>query len=147
MSLNIWEVRRPVAGVLGEECFPILVWWRIVVSQRSGPLMQDFSFYNAPTVLYRWKIWTAGRFSTRTLLLWSHTVVMDSVCGLTLSCWNIHGLPWKWHCLDGKFRFWFIWPQNNLAFYIRLFQMSFDPGKTLEFLDHIHMWFLLFSEL
>ncbi len=30
----------------------------------------------------------AGQFSTRTLLLWSHAVVIAAVCGFALSCWN-----------------------------------------------------------
>ncbi len=51
-----------------------------------------FSFNDAPNVLYRWKIWTTGQFSTRTLLLQSHAVVMAVVCGFTLSCWNTHNL-------------------------------------------------------
>ncbi len=34
----------------------------------------------------------AGQFSTRTLLLWSHAVVIASVCGFALSCWNTRHL-------------------------------------------------------
>lgn len=30
------------------------------------------------------------------LLLWSHAVVMDTVCGLTLTCWIKQSLPWKY---------------------------------------------------
>ncbi len=30
----------------------------------------------------------AGQFSTWTLLLWSHAVVIAAVCGFALSCWN-----------------------------------------------------------
>ncbi len=37
----------------------------------------------------------AGHFSTRILLLHSHDVVIDTVCGLALSCWKMQGLPWK----------------------------------------------------
>ncbi len=33
-----------------------------------------------------------GQFSTRTLLLRSHTVVIAAVCGFALSCWNTHHL-------------------------------------------------------
>ncbi len=35
----------------------------------------------------------AGHFSTRILLLRSHDVVIDAVCGLALSCWKMQGLP------------------------------------------------------
>ncbi len=34
----------------------------------------------------------AGQFSTRTLLLRSHAVVIAAVCGFALSCWNTHRL-------------------------------------------------------
>ncbi len=34
----------------------------------------------------------AGQFSTRTLLLWSHAVIIAAVCGFVLSCWNTHHL-------------------------------------------------------
>ncbi len=44
----------------------------------------------------------AGHFSTRILLLRSHDVVIDAVCGLALSCWKMQGLPWKRRCLDGS---------------------------------------------
>ncbi len=42
----------------------------------------------------------AGHFSTRILLLRSHDVVIDAVCGLALSCWKMQGLPWKRRRLD-----------------------------------------------
>ncbi len=52
-----------------------------------------FSFNDAPNVLYRWKIWTAGRpIQHRTLLLQSHAVVIAAVCGFALSCWNTRHL-------------------------------------------------------
>ncbi len=34
----------------------------------------------------------AGQFSTRTLLLRSHAVIIAAVCGLALSCWNTRRL-------------------------------------------------------
>lgn len=33
----------------------------------------------------------AGKFSNQTLLLWSHAVRVDEVCGIRLSFWNIQG--------------------------------------------------------
>ncbi len=54
--------------------------------------LMHFSFNDAPNVLYRWKIWTAGQFSTRTLLLRSHAVVIAAVCSFVLSCWNTRRL-------------------------------------------------------
>ncbi len=44
----------------------------------------------------------AGHFSTRILLLRSHDVVIDAVCGLALSCWKMQGLSWKRWRLDGS---------------------------------------------
>ncbi len=41
----------------------------------------------------------AGQFSTRTLLLWSHAVVIAAVCGFALSCWNTHRLEGSICCL------------------------------------------------
>ncbi len=47
-----------------------------------------FSFNDVSNVLYSWKIWCASQFSTQTLLLWIHAVVIAAVCGFVLSCWN-----------------------------------------------------------
>ncbi len=44
----------------------------------------------------------AGQFSTRTLLLRRHAVVIAAVCGFALSCWNKQGLPWNRHRLEGS---------------------------------------------
>ncbi len=44
----------------------------------------------------------AVQFSTRTLLLQSHAVVIAAVCGFAFSCWNTQGLPWNRHCLEGS---------------------------------------------
>ncbi len=44
----------------------------------------------------------SGQFSTRTLLLRRHAVVIVAVCGFALSCWNTQGLPWNRHRLEGS---------------------------------------------
>ncbi len=44
----------------------------------------------------------AGQFSTWTLLLRSHAVVIAAVWILALSCWNTQGLPWNRRCLEGN---------------------------------------------
>ncbi len=59
-----------------------------------------FSFNDVPNVL--WSGLQAGQFSTRTLLLWSHAVVIAAVCGFALSCWNTQGLPWNRRHLEGS---------------------------------------------
>ncbi len=52
-----------------------------------------FLYNDGPNVLYRWKIWTTGsQFSTQTLLLRSHAVVIAAVCDFALSCWNTRHL-------------------------------------------------------
>ncbi len=46
---------------------------------------------------------TAGRqSSTRTLFLRSQDFVMCAECGFALSCWNMHGRPWKRCLLEGS---------------------------------------------
>ncbi len=42
------------------------------------------------------------QFSTRTLLLQSHAVLIAAVCGFALSCWNTQGLPWNRPHLEGS---------------------------------------------
>ncbi len=44
----------------------------------------------------------AGQFSTRTLLLRSHAVVIAEVCGFALSCWNTQVIPWNRRHLEGS---------------------------------------------
>ncbi len=44
----------------------------------------------------------AVQFSTLTILLRSHAVIMAAVCGFALSCWNTQGLPWNRRSLDGS---------------------------------------------
>ena len=42
--INIWELKRPVAGPLQEECFPIHVWYRILAARQSLVLFVAFCF-------------------------------------------------------------------------------------------------------
>ncbi len=44
----------------------------------------------------------AGQSSTRTLFLRSQDCVMCAECGFALSCWNMHGRPWKRCLLEGS---------------------------------------------
>ncbi len=43
-----------------------------------------------------------GQFSTRTLLVQSHAVVIAAVCGFAFSCWNTQGIPWNRRRLEGS---------------------------------------------
>ncbi len=63
--------RRPcieviVSGLL--ESGPILAWYRFKAAVELWSSLTYFSFMMLQ-ILYRWKIWTAGQFSTWTLLL------------------------------------------------------------------------------
>ncbi len=51
-----------------------------------------FSFNDAPNVLYRWKIWTAGRPIQQPDSSTTNAVVIAAVCGFALSCWNTRRL-------------------------------------------------------
>ncbi len=44
----------------------------------------------------------AGQSSTRTLFLRSQDFVMCAECGFALTCWNMHGRPWKRCLLEGS---------------------------------------------
>ncbi len=83
----IWASRLWVSGVLVLEFGPILAWYRfpaaeefVVVFDVFFRLMmrQMFSIGERSGL-------QAGQFSTRTLLLWSHAVVIAAVCGFVLS--------------------------------------------------------------
>lgn len=52
--LNVLELTSPVAGVLGEECFSILVWYRILAG--PGPSLWYLLFHDPPTVFNWWKV-------------------------------------------------------------------------------------------
>ncbi len=87
---DVWASRLWVSGVLVLEFCPILAWYRfpaaeefVVVFDVIFPLMmrQMFSIGDRSGL-------QAGQFSTRTLLLRSHAVVIAAVCGFALSCWN-----------------------------------------------------------
>ncbi len=73
--------------------------FQLLKSSRSS--LTHFSFNDAPNVLYRWQIWTAGR-PIQHPDLQSHAVVIATVCGFALSCWNTQGLPWNRRHLEGS---------------------------------------------
>ncbi len=61
-----------------------------------------FSFNDAPNVLYRWKIWTAGRPIQHPDSSTSHAVAIAAVCGFALFCWNTQSPPWNGCRLEGS---------------------------------------------
>ncbi len=70
----------------------------------SWSSLMYFSYNDAPNVLYRWKIWTAGR-----TIQHPDSSTMKPCCCIScsmwfwiLSCWNTQGLPWNSHHLEGS---------------------------------------------
>ncbi len=100
---DVWASRLWVSGVLVLEFGPILPWYRFPAAAEFCGRLMTYFLLDAPNVLYRWKIWLqAGQFSTWTLLLRSHAVVIAAVCSFALSCWNTQGLPWNTRHLEGS---------------------------------------------
>ncbi len=58
---DVWASRLWVSGVLVLEFGPILAWYRFQLLKSLCSSLTYFSFNDAPNVLYRWKIWAAGR--------------------------------------------------------------------------------------
>ncbi len=70
-----------------------LAWYRFPAAEEFVVILTYFSFNDAPNVLTGERSGLqAGQFSTWTLLLWSHAVVIAAVCGFALSCWNTRHL-------------------------------------------------------
>ncbi len=83
-----------VSGVLVLEFAPILAWYRFSSCWSVCDhlwcifrlmMCQMFSIGEISGL-------QAGQFSTWTLLLWSHAVIIAAVCAFALSCWNTHHL-------------------------------------------------------
>ncbi len=141
-----------VSGVLVVTFGPILAWYRFSAAEEFMVIFTVFiSFNDLPNFLYRWKIWTAGQFSTRTLLLLSHTVVIAAVCSFALFCWNRRHLEGSM-CCSKTFIYLsaFIVPLNcllnwtmttrwnvSLLFSVRDFQQEFWKSRSnLDSSDH-----------
>ncbi len=99
-----WASRLWVSGVLVLEFGPILAWYRFPAAEEFVVVFDVFF------VLIMRQMFSigersglqAGQFSTRTLLLRIHAVVIAAVCGFALSCWNTQGLPWNRRRLEGS---------------------------------------------
>ncbi len=83
-----------VSGVLVLEFAPILAWYRFSSCWSvcdhlwcifNLMMCQMFSICEISGL-------QVGQFSTWTLLLWSHAVIIAAVCAFALSCWNTHHL-------------------------------------------------------
>ncbi len=83
---------------------PFFLQTSLKVGNSTGSSLSHFAFQNAPHILY-WRTgrdFQAGQSSTRTLFLRSQDFVMCAECGFALSCWNMHGRPWKRCLLEGS---------------------------------------------
>ena len=82
---SVWEPRRPIAGPLGEECYPILVWYRIVAVQQSLVFFQCSVFHDVPKVFSQWSVWTACRSVQH-----PESYMKPCCCSRwALSCWHV----------------------------------------------------------
>ena len=80
-SGNIWNWGDQLLDFWEEYC-PVPVWLRIIAALQSWVFFVVFEMFS-------------GQCSTWTLLLRSRAVGKDAGCGLTLSWWNMQGLPWR----------------------------------------------------
>ncbi len=87
------------------------LWVSEVLVLEFGPILPDIGFQllksswsslkffvnDAPNVtsLGERRGLQAGQFSTQTLLIWSHAVLIAAVCCFALSRWNTQGLHWN----------------------------------------------------
>ncbi len=78
---------------------PFFLQTSLKVGNSTGSSLSHFALQNAPhfSIGDRSGL-QAGQSSTRTLFLRSQDFVMCAECGFALSCWNMHGRPWK-RCL------------------------------------------------
>ena len=80
---------------------PFFLQTSLKVCNGTGSSLSHFAFQNAPHILYKSGL-QAGQSSTRTPFFLSHAFEMCAECGFALSCWNMHGLPWKGCRLEGS---------------------------------------------
>ncbi len=82
---------------------PFFLQTSLKVGNSTGSSLSHFALQNAPHILYWYRSGLqAGQSSTRTLFLRSQDFVMCAECGFALSCWNVHGRPWKRCLLEGS---------------------------------------------
>ncbi len=74
------------------------------VGNSTGVFVVAFCASKCATILYWRQVRDCrqGQSSTRTLFLRSQDFVMCAECGFALSCWNMHGRPWKRCLLEGS---------------------------------------------
>ncbi len=87
---DVWASRLWVSGVL-VEFGPILAWYRFLAAEELSLMYLRLMMSQMFSIGERSGL-HAGQFSTRTLLLRSHTVVIAAVCGFVLSFWHTRHL-------------------------------------------------------
>ncbi len=91
---DFWASSLWVSGVLVLEFGPIPSWYRFPAAEEFVFVFDVFFCLMMHQMLSIGKRsgLQAGQFSTRTILLRSHAVVLAAVCGFALSCWNTRHL-------------------------------------------------------
>ncbi len=82
---------------------PFFLQTSLKVGNSTGSSLSHFALQNAPHILYWRQVGTAGRPVKYPYPLPPQPgLVMCAECGFTLSCWNMHGRPWKRCLLEGS---------------------------------------------
>ncbi len=146
---------------------PFFLQTSLKVGNSTGSSLSHFALQNAPHILYWRQVGTAGR-PVKPLFLRSQDFVMCAECGFALSCWNMHGRPWKRCLLEGSIlcskismyfsvlmvpshqhtvsippkkylKYWFIWPQYTFPLCDGPSQMPPSPEKSTALLDTVNI--------
>ncbi len=93
---DVWASKLWVSGVSVLEFCPIFAWYRFPAAEEFVVVFDIFSYSVAPNVLYRQKIWTAGRPIQHPDSSTTKPCCCNS-CSMwfCMSCWNTQGLPWN----------------------------------------------------
>ncbi len=82
---------------------PFFLQTSLKVGNSTGSSLSHFALQNAPHILYWRQVGTAGRpVKYPYPLPLQQDFVMCAECGFALSCWNMHGRPWKRCLLEGS---------------------------------------------
>ena len=99
---DVWAPSLWVSGLLMLEFGPVLVWCRFPAAEEFLVVFNIFFCLMMHQMFSKGERsgLQAGQFSIWTLLQWSHAVVIVTVCGFALFCWNTGGFPWIFPDID-----------------------------------------------
>ncbi len=82
---------------------PFFLQTSLKVGNSTGSSLSHFALQNVPRILYWRQVVTAGRPVKYPYPLPPQPgLCMCAECGFALSCWNMHGRPWKRCLLEGS---------------------------------------------